>query len=60
METKDFEEVERAVLERATNKSSSVKSTIEFITTFGYTNKEAEDILKKIYIRHSPRDGDLY
>ena len=60
MDNTEFDKVERAVLERATNKSSSVKSTLEFITTFGYTNKEAEDILREIYIRHSPTNGDLY
>lgn len=61
MEIKDFEEVERAVLERTTNKITPLRESIDFIMNFGYTQKEAEEIFRQIVIRHSaPSDGDLY
>lgn len=60
MEIRDFEKIEDIVLKRASKKSSTVKETLEFIVSRGYTDTEAEEILKRIYIRHSPPDGVLY
>lgn len=58
--TNNYEEIEKAVLERTTNKITPLRVTIEFIMSYGYTRKEAEEIFRKIVRRHSTPSDDLY
>lgn len=60
MNTFSFDKIENEVLSFISEKSHSVIDALRFIEKFGYTMSEAEDILKKIYVKHSPPDDTLY
>ena len=60
MNTQRFDKIENEVLSYISEKSHSVIDTLGFIEKLGYTRLEAEDILKKIYAKHSPPKDTLY